>query len=211
MKRTLSTAIIAASTTAAFAPTAQAESWLGSPVENSFQLRGRVLGVISTEESTVSPIGGEVEIDNAPTAEVDFTYFINSRFSIEAIAALSIHEVEVIDPYVSLGEVIVVPPTVTLQYRFLPDCPVQPYVGAGINYTFLKATDAPQQFDVSYDNSLGYALQIGADFMMSENWLFNLDLKYIGSSADASINGGDITADVDFNPVIIGAGIGFRF
>ncbi|XLM23340.1 OmpW family protein, partial [Chromobacterium piscinae] len=34
-----------------------------------------------------------------------------------------------------LGKVSVLPPTLTLQYHFMPEATFRPYVGAGINYT----------------------------------------------------------------------------
>ncbi len=40
---------------------------------------------------------------------------------------------------------------------------------------------------------------------------FNIDLKKIWLNIDVSINGGAITADVDLDPLIFGAGFGYRF
>jgi outer membrane protein len=54
-------------------------------------------------------------------------------------------------------------------------------------------------------------LQFGVDYMLNEHWLVNVDVKKLFLSTDVSLNGGAITADVDINPWIVGAGIGYRF
>lgn len=212
MRHTLRGAVaVAASATFMQCAGAFAGPLFGQPVENCYQIRARVIGVIPQENSTVTPLMDEVDIGNALTGEVDFTYFINSRFSLEVIAALAKHEVRTARTDLDLGDALVVPPTLTLQYRILDEGSFQPYIGAGINYTLLKSSDSRQDLRVTYRDSFGYALQFGADYMITKNFLVNLDAKYIATRPQAVINGGEVTADIDLNPIIVGAGIGIRF
>ncbi len=89
-----------------------------------------------------------------------------------------------------------------------------PYVGAGLNYTFFYDEDpaaGSAVTSIDYENSVGYALRAGVDYAVSDNWYVNFDVKKIFLSTDVSMNGGAITADVDLDPWLVGAGVGYRF
>ncbi len=110
-----------------------------------------------------------------------------------------------------LGQVWVLPPTVTLQYHFMPDHPiVRPYLGAGVNYTVFWKEDSPD-FDMGYDDSFGFALQAGVDIPVNEDWFVNLDVKRLFLDTSVDIGNGAVTADVDLDPWVFGAGFGTRF
>lgn len=177
-----------------------------------FMVRARVIGVMPDEDASTT-IGGDVSVSNDVVPEVDFTYFITDNIALELIAATTKHDVSH-SAGIDLGEVSLLPPTLTLQYHFMPKERFSPYVGAGLNYTFFYDEDTAAGSPVTsidYDNALGYALQVGADYALSDNWYANIDVKKIFLSTDVSLNGGAITADVDIDPWIVGAGIGYRF
>ncbi|MGM0454403.1 MAG: OmpW/AlkL family protein, partial [Thermodesulfobacteriota bacterium] len=115
---------------------------------------------------------------------------------------------------VDLGDVWVIPPTLTLQYHFLPDEKFRPYIGAGVNYTiFTDPNKGVTVNDTDYDNSFGYALQVGADIGLTEKFFLNFDLKklYLETDADVKALGTTVSTDVDIDPWLVGAGIGYRF
>ena len=58
--------------------------------------------------------------------------------------------------------------------------------------------------------SFGLAGQVGADFMIGEDKLFNFDIKYINIDIDVDAAGVS-QGTVDINPLVIGAGFGIRF
>lgn len=67
---------------------------------------------------------------------------------------------------------------------------------------------------VKYENSLGYALQVGGDYKIAENTYLNFDIKKLYLSTDVEVktyDGTKVTADVDIDPWIIGLGVGYRF
>jgi len=112
------------------------------------------------------------------------------------------------------------PPTLTLQYHFMPDSNVRPYAGIGLNYTIFYSEDvqgplAINGATVNMRPSLGWAAQIGADFDLSDSgWFANVDVKYIDMDTRAEFRGtavGDVNVDVEINPVVFGIGIGKRF
>jgi len=179
-------------------------------------IRGRALAVIPQSSADITVIGGDTELSNSYVPELDLTWFFTKNIAVEAIAAISPHDVEATGTSlgtVDLGSVWLLPPTVLLQYHHPLPHGFKPYVGAGINYTVFFNEDAPggTVTDIDYENSFGWALQFGLDYMLNEHWLINVDVKKLFLSTDVSLNNGAITADVDINPWIVGAGIGYRF
>jgi outer membrane protein len=187
--------------------------------------------------NTTSQTAG-VEVDSAFVPELDITYMITPNWGVEAIAGVANHDVNVdgtptgalaaigATDGLKLFDTWVLPPTVTLQYHFMPQNNLRPYIGAGVNYTAFLADDATSELEaavggpvkVSTENGWGWALQAGLDYDINESWFFNMDVKYIDidTSAKLGINGGALAGnvlnvDVDVDPWVIGAGIGYRF
>ena len=170
----------------------------------------------------------------------DITYMITPHWGVEAIAGIANHDVN-IDGTPNAGSTLaavgatdglklfdtwVLPPTVTLQYHFLPDSKIRPYVGVGVNYTAFLADNATSQLEaavggpvkVSTENSWGYAFQAGVDYDINDKWFLNADVKYIdiSTAAKLGVNGGVnagavLNVDVDVDPWVMGVGIGYRF
>jgi len=196
----------------AFGPQAYAapdKSDLAPLAKERFQIRGRVLGVVPDESSSVN-IGGDVDVSDSLTAELDFSYFFTDHIAAELIAGTARHELDYGSS--NLGDVWILPPTVTVQYHFTPDQKFSPYVGAGLNYSIFYGESAGTGFsDLNVDNGVGYALQAGADYWLTPNWGLNFDVKKLWLNVDASLNNGAVTADVDLDPWLIGAGVSYRF
>lgn len=168
--------------------------------------------------------GSSVRVDSSITPELDFTYMMTDNWGLEVIAATAEHTVSAAGSASDLGDVLdtwVLPPTLTLQYHFFPERKVQPYIGAGINYTIFYSEKLKDGFaapgdSVDLDNSFGLALQAGIDFQLENDWFINVDLKFFpGMSTEATIRNsaaGDIfVQDVDLDPLFYGIGIGKRF
>ncbi|MCC7305119.1 MAG: OmpW family protein [Alphaproteobacteria bacterium] len=175
-----------------------------------FQIRVRAIDVQPDVESSVN-IGGEVDADYAIVPEVDFTYYFTPSIAAELIAATSKHDIDY-NSNTDLGSAWVLPPTLTLQYHFMPDSAFSPYVGAGVNYSIFYGEDTATGFtSLEVDNGWGPALQVGADYWLNDHWGLNLDLKKIWLNVDAELNSGGIQADIDMDPWVIGAGVSYRF
>lgn len=183
--------------------------------EGPWMVRLRGLAVLPDESASVTPLGGDVAIDDDYVPELDITYFVTDHIAAELVLGTTRHDVtwQGAGASLPLGKVSLLPPTLLLQYHFLPDERVRPYAGAGINYTIFYNEDAPggAVSSIDYDNSFGWALQAGVDVALGEGWFANLDVKKLFLNTDVSINGGAITADVDIDPWLVGAGIGYRF
>jgi len=63
---------------------------------------------------------------------------------------------------------------------------------------------------LSLGASWGLAGQIGFDVLVSDNWFLNMDLRYIGIETEAKLDGASL-GDVEIDPWVYGAHIGFRF
>ncbi|NVK08835.1 OmpW/AlkL family protein [Tenacibaculum sp.] len=180
-----------------------------------WQARFRWVSVLPNESATIGTIGGDVEIGKSFIPELDFTYYFTENIAAELILGTANHDVKAVNTAlgnVNLGDVWLLPPTLTLQYHFnISD--FKPYVGAGVNYTIFYNADPGAVVDVDYENGFGYALQLGFDYDLDDTWFLNVDAKYIGLSTDVSVNAGIATvpAEVDINPLLIGFGIGMRF
>ena len=112
-----------------------------------------------------------------------------------------------------IGTTWLLPPTLTLQWRFLPNYAVQPYVGAGVNYTLFYANHCSlPDTSLHLSQSWGAAVQGGIDFFFYQDWLFNLDVKYAWVDTDATLHGAvNGKVHVDINPWLFGFGFGRRW
>ena len=113
------------------------------------------------------------------------------------------------------------PPTLTLQYHFLPDSNIRPYIGAGVNYTYFFDEKVPSSSllsnsgdKVKLESSWGWAAQVGVDIAINQDWFVNMDIKYLDIDTTArfkntAVGSAKINADID--PFVYGIGIGRRF
>lgn len=185
---------------------------------SKWQVRFRMIGVFPNESATIQTIGGDVDIAPSYVPELDFTYFFSENWSAELILGTTNHDVKAIQTAageIDLGDVWLLPPTLTLQYHFATEG-FRPYIGTGLNYTIFYGVDSGAVDDVEYDNSVGFAFQGGFDFDLDDKWFLNLDAKYILLSTDATVDattalGATVGADVDINPLVIGLGVGMKF
>ncbi len=184
-------------------------------------------GLVST--GGVPLAGTGVDVDSQAVPEVDVTYMFHRNWGVEVIAGVTNHDVsfETGAPVAGLTHGFdlfdswVLPPTVTLQYHFLPENNIRPYVGLGVNYTLFFENDASDELealvgpvDVDMDSSWGWAAQAGVDVDLKDNWFVNLDVKYIDIDTTATLLTaplGRLSVDVEVDPIVFGAGIGYRF
>lgn len=162
-------------------------------------------------------------ITNAYAPEIDFTYMLTDNIGVELIAATTKHCVEGGGALAGVGRLActwVLPPTLTLQYHFVPEGKIHPYVGAGVNWTMFYNEKASTQLvnaigatNVNLSNSFSFALQAGIDFDISEKMFLNLDVKYVDMDTNARLTTGALVNNLraDINPLIIGVGVGWRF
>jgi outer membrane protein len=105
------------------------------------------------------------------------------------------------------------PPTLGINYHFLPDSQVSPFVGVGVNYTNFfdtKGAGALKGASVGIDNSWGVAAHAGIDVKINPKWIFTADLRWVDIESDVHVNGAKVgTAKI--NPIAYGVSLGYRF
>jgi outer membrane protein len=144
--------------------------------------------------------------------EVDISYFFTKNIAAELILTYpQQHDVNLAGTG-KIGTVKHLPPTLTLQYHFLPDAQFQPYIGAGLNFTkFSSANIAGGTLGVD-SSSTGGALQAGIDITLTSNMYLNFDIKkvWIGTDVKNLATGAKLT-HLNLNPWLPGVGLGWRF
>jgi outer membrane protein len=199
------------------APAASPAASQSGALAGTILLRVRAIGIIpQTTSSSISVIGGGVNATSSAAPEIDLSYFFTDHIAIEGIAATTHHYISAGNTaigHVDLGSVWVLPPTVTLQYHFMPESRFSPYLGVGLTAGFFydSKPNGPTITKVGYSDALGPAIQAGIDYHIAGPWSANLDVKQIFLNTDARINGGAIVAKTALDPTVVGAGIGYRF
>jgi len=160
---------------------------------------------------------------------ITVTKMLTPHWGIELLASTPFqHEIDARGLGLDAAEIKHLPPTLSAQYYFNnASSAFQPYVGAGINYTIffdeevdnelnnaLIGLGATGDTELELDASLSYALQVGFDYDFDSNWLFNAVVWYIDINTEAEFDVpglGDIKADVDIDPFVLMASVGYRF
>jgi len=221
------TGLLAATALTLLAPAARAadvaapepsEPFVGTPVELSpWQIRIRGLGVITNDKGKIDGVkGSDLSYSDTVIPEFDITYFFTNNIAAELILATTSANVYGEGSVKGLGRIgttWVLPPTLTLQYHFTNFGAFKPYLGAGVNYTIFYNQDGHSVDKLDIENSFGFALQAGMDYMIDEHWGINADVKKIFLRPDYKVRSGGATlrGTADLDPWLIGAGITYRF
>ena len=166
--------------------------------------------------SYVSPASDNsdiVSVESDTSVTFNFSYMMTDVWALEVLAAVPFkHDIELLNG-TKIGSTKQLPPTLSLQYHFMPTEKFQPYLGVGINFTHFsseKTIGALEGVDLNLGDSWGLAGQAGFDVLFNDDWFFNLDIRYIDIDTKARLDGQSI-GTVEVDPWIFGGHIGFRF
>ncbi|NIF18046.1 OmpW family outer membrane protein [Pantoea sp. Cy-639] len=213
---------------------------LAAPVAHAHQagdfiVRAGAATVSPSEDSSALKLNGakvsgtKATLDSDTQLGLAFAYMLTDHVGVELLAATPFkHTVGVkglgagLDG--KLADIKQLPPTLSLQYYPMePTSKFQPYAGVGINYTLffdedLSSNRKAQGFsNMKLQDSIGIAGQLGMDYMLTDNLLFNAAVWYVDIDTKASINGptalgvGKTKVDVDVDPWVYMVGIGYKF
>ena len=182
-------------------------------------------------------LGASVDVDDGTSLVLSGTYMFTPNWAFDVLAAWPFkHDIDVsatisdgVNPPVSgsvpLGETEHLPPTFSIQYHFIPDGQFQPYAGLGLNWTTFLSEEVSADAiaagitNLSLDDSFGVAAQIGADWMLGDRWLLNLDVRWINIETDATLTiddginppvSGEV-GTVEIDPWVYSLNVGYRF
>jgi outer membrane protein len=179
---------------------------------NPWLVRLRAVHLDPADKS--DPVGGtgaadRLTINSKTIPEFDATYFFTPHLSAELVLTYPQKHDVLLDGN-RIGTMKHLPPMLLAQYRFLPDARVQPYVGAGLNYTTMSDVHVQDGAIGLEHKSFGLALQAGADFTLDKNWSLNLDLKKVRIRSDVNSGGANISR-MKIDPLLLAVGVGYRF
>lgn len=150
------------------------------------------------------------------TGEFDFGYMFTKNLGSEFALTTSKHTLNGTGSLSGkkLGTTWILPPTFTLQCRFLPTAIAQPYIGAGVNFTLFYCQECSlpgTQMQLQH-TSWGPVIQSGMDLFFYKDWFFNLDVKYLWMSTRIHLYGATRGhVDVQWDPWFFGFGIGKKW
>jgi outer membrane protein len=167
------------------------------------------LSVTDPDSTGLSVPPDVISADSATSATFTGAYMLSDNLAVELLASWPFeHDIELNGAKIASTKHL--PPTLSLQWHQpVGNAGFIPYAGVGINYTIFF-DDNISGADLSLDNSVGLAWQIGADWLFDDNWLLNFDLRYIDIETDAKIDGAKL-GTVKIDPWIYGVNVGYRF
>ncbi|TXS96535.1 outer membrane beta-barrel protein [Parahaliea maris] len=169
-----------------------------------------------------------ISIDNDTQLGITGTWMFADKWGVELLAATPFeHDFKVKGLGIDGGSVTHLPPTLSLQwYPRGGSNGWQPYLGVGLNYTFiydeevsgilegtLGAVLGASRADLKLDDSIGPAAQAGVDIPLGDNFGLNIGVWYIDIGTEATIvtDVGKVKFDVDIDPWVYNVGIAWRF
>ncbi len=163
-----------------------------------------------SDNGQLAGMKARIDSDTRPTASLE--YLVTPGWGVEVLAALPFrHEIKLDGQRAASTKQL--PPVLGLNYHFLPDAKVSPFVGAGVNYTRFFSTHGQgllQGASVKIDSSWGAAAHAGLDMQLSPRWLVTADVRWINIEGEVKVDGARVgKAKVD--PWVYGLSMGYRF
>lgn len=172
--------------------------------------------------------GTKATLDSDTQLGLNFAYMLTNNIGIELLAATPFsHDVGVkgmpggfAGLNGKLGSLKHLPPTLSVVYYPLDaSSAFQPYVGAGINYTWFFDTKLSSEAEgkgfsgLDMKDSWGLAAQVGMDYMLTDNIMLNAQVRYIDIDTTGTTNilGDKVKVDVDVDPFVYMVGLGYKF
>jgi outer membrane protein len=186
------------------------ETWAQEP--SPWLVRARAVRIDTADKS--DPVGGagasdRITVSDKTIPEIDISYFFTRNIAAELILTYPQKHDVYLDG-ANIGSFKHLPPTLTLQYHFLPGASFDPYLGAGVNYTRISSVHLLDGAGDLENDSLGLALQAGVDYHIDQHWSLNFDIKKLQLRSDVLV-GGETVSKVKVDPYLIGVGVGYRF
>lgn len=181
----------------------------GTAAEGDWKIRAGI-GTVDPKSDN----GDVVSVDSGTTAVVNGTYMISDTIGLEVLASLPFsHDINLEANGAKVGETKHLPPTFSLQYYFPTSSAFSPYAGLGLNWTIFfdeETEGALAGTDLSLDDSIGLAAQLGFDYDLSDTMFINFDVRWIDIETDAEVDGTEVET-VEITPLVYSVTLGWRF
>lgn len=190
--------------------------------DGSWEVRLRALRLVMAQNSDAIPglavPDDAIHVNDKWIPDIDIEHFFTPHFSSELVLTYPQKQTVTVEKSAlggpaNIGTFRHLPPTLTAKYNFLPGAVFQPYVGAGINITYISDVNltVPTVGRLDLDRwSFGPAVQLGFDYRIADGWFVNADAKWAMLRSDVKFQGTKIS-EVRLDPFLLSVGIGYRF
>lgn len=161
--------------------------------------------------------GASVRINDHATLGFEVGYFFDPNWAVSFTGgfppAPSINGAGTVESLGKLGSILYGPTALTGHYHFTNFGALKPYVGAGAMFMFVFNNDSAALQDMKVNGAIGAVGQIGAEYMLTEKLGLFLDVKkaYLRTNATGTLYGLPVESKVRLDPLVINAGLTYRF
>lgn len=190
----------------------------------NFQVKVGVTGVLLDDDTKSVTLGGaavpnaSAETNDNVIPTLTLAYFFDKHWAVELFCCFD--QVNVtgkgsLAQYGKLASTWAFPPILTLQYHFDGFGAFKPYVGAGVEWIHYFDSKSNIGGGADFDDSFGFALQVGTDIDLGQGWSIGLDVKKVWEDTEITwVNnnlGQTVVAKHDLDPWFVTANLGYRF
>lgn len=165
--------------------------------------------------------GGDVSVHYNTGAAIEVGYLLSPRWQVTLALGVPprarISGAGTLAQAGKLGELNYAPAVLGLLYSPAVEGALHPYIGAGLNYTWIYHRRDGALQNVRVDNSGGPTLQFGVEHELSPRvaWFFDMKKIWLKTNASGLISspGGSLPASarVTLDPMILSTGLSFHF
>jgi len=191
----------------------------------NFQVKLGVTGAITDDDTNSLTVNNGANIAATAWAETNdtviptlmLTYFLDKNWALELFCCFAQVNVEGKGALAGtkLASTWIFPPILTLQYHFDGMGAFRPYVGAGVEWIHYFKESSNIGGGVNFDDSYGFALQVGTDIDLGQGWSLGLDAKKVWEDTKITWTGSNpgpsVVAKHDLDPWFLTANLGYRF
>lgn len=109
------------------------------------------------------------------------------------------------------NEIYHIPASATIQYHVAPFGAIRPYIGGGYHGAFMHTRSKA----IKVKSGHGAVLQAGIDFVSKDDTIFTFDVRQFFLKSKTTfktdfLNAPSVDSTVDWNPLVVSVGIGFK-
>lgn len=163
-----------------------------------------------SNNGSLAGMKAKVSSDLKPTASLE--YLATPNWGVELLLAAPFRHNVRLDG-VKVAQAHQLPPVLGVNYHFMPERTVSPFVGLGVNYTRFFNIDGKGPLrgaKVDIDSSWGAAAHAGVDVRIAPRWSITLDVRWMDIASNVKVNGAKV-GHVTVNPLAYGVSFAYRF
>lgn len=167
------------------------------------------LGLVNVRPDVESPVvGADAGNEFKPIANI--TYYLDEHLALNTAAGITRHTFTA--GGATLGKASMAPFHLMLQYHFMREASLSPYVGAGIHHTVFFDKEGPVFNGLrGFPADTGGVLQLGFNYAVNKDYFINFDVKKFFLETDVIPAGGPKLETITLDPWLIGLAVGMHF